>query len=217
MRRARRSLFATPMVVTTLAGTPACRSAGPTPRPMVPPAPELAPRDDGDFGDVGTPRAKKLPIYEWGSGTDYPEGTLVFVDPECKREQPGDAPWVAEECPEEGLPEPRPEHLVIDAYGYCTEVYREGDEPRVHGPGRVRCPDGGPTAELPATRVIPWMDTRLSISESSLRCVHEVYANPPYWERVEHCPPELLPRLINGEQPTERDPCRWHEIDVQCP
>jgi hypothetical protein len=202
-RRRRIRDFTAPFVVVVAVG-PGCRTPQ---RAPAPPVPECAKPTFYETVQVPVP-----------SGV----GEIFFHDPICEwLDVHGE--WHSEVCPEDLLPPAPTDRLIVDDTGgdwvWCFVVRPWPDDPDAWKEGRVRCPDGGPTAVIPDPSEVTIGADRIQISNRTLTCSRYVFANPPYWHPVEKCPAPLLPSLINGATVTDRvgTECFWNDVRVRCP
>lgn len=90
----------------------------------------------------------------------------------------------------------------------------------------VACPPSGPTLVLPASMQKDDGPSHIGLDKNSLTCTQYftvqcppgTFCNPPPPHHVP-CPPELLPQLANGVQPTanEGGKCKLGDVNVACP
>lgn len=196
-------ILAAPFVVTLSVGACARNDGGEKPPP--PPAPAPAPRAT----PTATPRAAAPPS---ASATG---GELVYDGVgSCYRDVGGKKAYAP--CPEALLPAAPQDRLVFKYGGQCKTA-PEG--------ARVRCPDGGPTATLPDTTSLEkdgrWTSLQIGtlhcLQGTKMKCPPRAFCNPPPPRTVE-CPPELLPKLRAGVDPTRRDgdKCFYDGVQVAC-
>jgi hypothetical protein len=146
-------------------------------------------------------------------------GHIVFDDPACyQADDSGQRRGV--ECPADLLP-PTPANQLIYAQGTsCFPIHASG------GQGRVTCPPGGATVVLPSPTSkdlgggshIAFNTSQMGCQQwTDMTCPQGATCNPPPPVPVE-CPADLLPRLANGEKPTETKDgkCYWGDYQVAC-
>jgi len=203
----RRTLFTAPLVFTA-ALTPSCShrsgetAAGGT-TTEAPPDPEVPTGPPGGSGQIAAA------ADDAGVGPDGKR--IVYNGYQCLEGPPGKESTV--KCPESLLPEAPPGTAVAEVYGDC----------RTLGQKLVRCPA---TIVLPEPSQLEHDGDHVGIDTHTfgchawrdMHCPRGASCNPPPPRPVE-CPPELVPRLAAGVQPTARKDghCLLGDVIVVCP
>ena len=208
-------MLAAPFVMTLSVGGCARNDGGEKPPP---PLPAPAPTTQAPIPPAPIATAPIAPAPTTQSRTPAPgdpAGALVYDGfGSCYREVDGKKQYA--NCPDALLPVAASDRLVFKYGGQCKTA-PDGK--------RVRCPDGGATATLPAQTSIDKGGQWTSLQIGTLHCLQGVkmkcppraFCNPPPPHAVQ-CPPELLPKLRDGVAPTRRDGARalYADVEVAC-
>jgi hypothetical protein len=151
------------------------------------------------------------------SRTEPAREILRFEDADCfARGDDGGIGVVS--CPDAVLPTaPRGSLVRVERGDHEARCFVFPRDPAAEHEGRVRCPDGGPTVILPDPAGTAGGTGVEQFDAYTDTCMMRFDGNPPRWVQ-DRCPPELLPRLAGGLEPTREDGghCFYGDVEVRC-